>query len=69
MLKKRNVPFTEVDIGWDGPLWDELEKKSGMTTVPQIYLDDTCVGGHDELKALIDSGRFETVFASVLSSP
>lgn len=55
-------------MGWDGPLWDELEKKSGMTTVPQIYLDDTCIGGHDELKALIDSGRFEKVFASVLRS-
>lgn len=57
-----NVPFEEIDIGWTGSMWEVLERKTGMTTVPQILVDDRCIGGYDDLAALHRSGRWPDVF-------
>ena len=33
-----------------------LEKSNGMRTVPQIFINDTHVGGYSELSAIVTSG-------------
>lgn len=58
LLKRRNIPFEEIHIGWDDEAaWREAEKRSGMKTVPQIFIDGACVGGYTELAALDASGE------------
>lgn len=53
LLKRRGVDFREIPVSIDDEeKWDELEKKSGMKTMPQIFLDETLVGGFTELAAL-----------------
>jgi glutaredoxin 3 len=58
LLKRREVPFEEVHLGWDDAEgWKAAEKRSGMKSMPQIFIDDVCVGGYTELAALDKSGE------------
>jgi glutaredoxin 3 len=53
LLQQRGVPFKEMLLGWDDDkAWDDLTKKSGMKTVPQIFADDQLIGGFTELTEL-----------------
>jgi glutaredoxin 3 len=57
LLKRRSVPFQEILIGWDDEAgWRAAEKRSGMKTMPQIFLGEECLGGYTELAALDASG-------------
>jgi len=58
LLKRRNVVFQEILISWDDEAgWVEAEKRSGMKTMPQIFVDGKCLGGYTELAALDQSGE------------
>ncbi len=60
LLKNKNVNFTEIDITNNQSLIEEmLLKSSGRKTVPQIFIDDTHVGGCDDLYALNDKGELD----------
>ncbi|MGZ3653802.1 MAG: glutaredoxin domain-containing protein [Bdellovibrionota bacterium] len=64
LLKRRAVPFQEILIGWDDEAgWKEAEKRSGMKTMPQIFIDGKIVGGYTELAALDRSGELATLLA------
>jgi glutaredoxin 3 len=50
LLTQRGVPFETVMIDdWSEEAWDELVRKSGMKTVPQIYVDGKLIGGYTQL--------------------
>jgi glutaredoxin 3 len=58
LLNRRSIPFEEILVSWeDEAAWQELLKRSGMKTVPQIFVGDECVGGYTELAALDQSGK------------
>jgi glutaredoxin 3 len=59
LLKKRDVPFQEIDVTKDDETRTWLTKVTGMRTVPQIFIDGNPVGGSDELHALDRSGELE----------
>ena len=44
----------------------EMQRKSGRTTVPQIWIDGRHVGGSDELHDLDDSGQLDQLLAKAL---
>lgn len=53
LLKRRGIAFKEVLVPMDDEKqWDELEKRSGMKTMPQIFAGDRLIGGYNELSAL-----------------
>ena len=53
LLKKRNIPFEEIDIDLDYSKRNEMIKKSGgLTSVPQIFFKDHHIGGCDDLYKL-----------------
>ena len=53
LLKKKNIPFEEIDIDLDYSKRNEMIKKSGgRTSVPQIFLKDHHIGGCDDLYKL-----------------
>lgn len=64
-LKSKGVSWTEVRIDTD-PVERErmLARSGGRTSVPQIFVGDTHVGGYDDLMALHRAGRFEPLLAS-----
>ncbi len=53
LLKERGVPYREIQFEMDDDKsWDELIKRSGMQTVPQIFHGDRLIGGYSELADL-----------------
>jgi glutaredoxin 3 len=50
LLTQRGVSFETIMIDdWSDEAWDEWVKKSGMKTVPQIYVEDQLIGGYTQL--------------------
>ena len=53
LLKKKNIPFKEIDVDLDYSRRNEMIKKSnGRTSVPQIFFKDQHIGGCDDLYEL-----------------
>jgi glutaredoxin 3 len=63
LLKSKNIPFQEIDVTRDQALRQEIIRRSGRRTVPQIFIGDEPIGGFTELKALSDSGELENRLA------
>lgn len=60
LLKKKNVDFTEIDVSRDRDLRMKMtQRANGRTTVPQIFVGATHVGGCDDLYALDDAGKLD----------
>ena len=59
LLKKKGVPFEEVNLDEHPERWAECEKRSGRETVPQIFFGDRHIGGCDDLDALNRSGELD----------
>jgi glutaredoxin 3 len=57
LLKSKNIPFQEIDVTNDPALRQDIMKRSGQRTVPQIFIGDESIGGFVELKALSDKGE------------
>ncbi len=53
LLKRRGIGYREVRVADDDDSqWNELYKRSGMRTMPQIFNGDRLIGGYTELAAL-----------------
>ena len=60
LLRKKGVPFTEIDVGMDREKREEMEARAhGSHTVPQIFIGETYVGGSDDLHALDADGKLD----------
>jgi glutaredoxin 3 len=64
LLAQKHAPFEEIDLSGDWAARDALvEKAGGLTTVPQIWIGETHVGGSDELHALDRAGKLDALLA------
>jgi glutaredoxin 3 len=61
LLAKKGVAFREIDAPGGTPARAESEKRSGRTSVPQIFIDGRHVGGCDDLMALDRSGKLDAL--------
>jgi|GEM_PF-548234 glutaredoxin 3 len=53
LLNKRGIVFESVVVDPDDDqMWEDLYKRSGMKTVPQIFHGKKLIGGFRELDAL-----------------
>lgn len=59
LLESKNVPFVEYDVSTDSAKEQEMRQRSGRMTVPEIFIDDTLIGGCDDLFALETSGNLD----------
>jgi glutaredoxin 3 len=59
LLESKNVPFEEIDVDERPDAREEMMKRSGRRTVPQIFIGETHVGGSDDLHALDASGGLD----------
>ena len=59
LLERKGVAFEERDATHDPELRQEMMRRSGRATFPQIFVGDTHVGGCDDLMALEREGRLD----------
>lgn len=52
LLSSLGISFEEIDITKSPEIIVDLVKKSGMRTVPQIFVWDECLGGYDDIAKL-----------------
>lgn len=64
LLRRKGATFEEIDVGGQPELRQRMtELAHGRTTVPQIWIGDTHVGGCDDLHALDSAGRLDPLLA------
>ena len=59
LLEEKNISYTEINIeeeGWDR---EKLKELTGAMTVPQIIINDECIGGFESLMILNQSGKLD----------
>ena len=61
LLKEKGVHWTELDIEADPVTREAMVEASGRTSVPQIFINGTLVGGSEELFALDVRGDLDTL--------
>jgi len=60
LLAGKGVTFEEVDVeAVPGAREEMLERSGGCSTVPQIFIGGSHVGGCDDLQALDAAGRLD----------
>jgi len=64
LLKAKNVEFTLINVNDGQELRQEMEQRAGRTSVPQIFIGDTHVGGYDDMAALDDKGELDPLIAA-----
>ncbi|ABV95240.1 glutaredoxin-3 [Dinoroseobacter shibae DFL 12 = DSM 16493] len=64
LLSQKGVSFAETDV-WRAPQKkpEMIERAGGRTSVPQIFIGATHVGGCDELYALERAGKLDALLA------
>ncbi len=63
LLSKGVTSIDKVRIDLQPERRDEMMQRTGRRTVPQIYIDDTHVGGFDDLRALDLAGGLDSLLA------
>ncbi len=64
LLAAKGVAWTEINVSFDmAQLETMIERSSGRSTAPQIFVGEVHVGGWDELVALDSAGALEPLLA------
>ena len=63
LLGRKGVAFTEINVDGQPQLRAEMTRKAGRTSVPQIWIGDTHVGGCDDLYALERAGKLDVLLS------
>lgn len=65
LLSDKGATFEEHEISNDPERRAEMiQRANGRTTVPQIFIGDTHVGGSDDLAALERQGKLDALLAA-----
>jgi glutaredoxin 3 len=64
LLNKKGIKFEEIDVAGKSALREEMQQKAGgISTVPQIFIDDLHIGGSEELFELDIDGNLDDMLA------
>jgi glutaredoxin 3 len=56
LLEQSGIEYSETVLEFDTQEMDELTKRTGYETVPQIFFGSEFIGGSDDLQELISKG-------------
>lgn len=68
-LKSKGQVWTEVRIDLDFEQRQKMIAKANRTSVPQIFVGQTHVGGYDDMIALHRAGKLEPLLAGQAGEP
>lgn len=64
LLRSKGVDFTEIAVDGDPEKRQEMIRRSGRYTVPQIWIGERHIGGSDDLHALERRGELDALLAA-----
>lgn len=64
-LKGRGQTWTEIRVDLDAAEREKMIARTRRTSVPQIFIGETHVGGYDDMIALHRAGGLEPLLAEV----
>ena len=64
LLKRRGIPYEEINLARDPDGRAQLENKTGMVTFPQVVIGSETIGGFDQLLAADRAGRLRDLIAA-----
>lgn len=64
LLKSRRIDFDDVIVSDDPDSLEEMQRRSGQSAVPQVFIGDRHVGGFEDLDALAKSGGLDELLAA-----
>jgi len=64
LLKQKGVSYKEIDVENDEQAREEMIRRSGRQTVPQIFIGSYHVGGYEDLYRLNVRGELDTLLFS-----
>lgn len=65
LLRRKGWTFTEIDVTTDPAGQQDMSVRAGgRTSVPQIFIGETHVGGCDDLYALDRSGKLDPLLST-----
>jgi glutaredoxin 3 len=65
LLTRKGVEFREIEAPHGTPERAEsIRRSGGITSVPQIFIDDRHIGGCDALMALESSGKLDPLLTA-----
>ncbi|MEO7276527.1 MAG: glutaredoxin 3 [Sphingomicrobium sp.] len=65
ILENKGIAFAEISVDVGGEARDQmLVRANGRSTVPQIFIGETHVGGCDELVELERAGKLDALIAA-----
>ncbi len=65
LLRRKGAEFQEISVDGDRAGQAAMAQKAGgRSTVPQIFIGETHVGGCDDLYALEETGRLDPLLAA-----
>ncbi len=68
LLAKKGVAFDEIDIeAVSGARAEMIDRAMGRTSVPQIFIGETHVGGYDDISALERRGQLDALLSNGVS--
>ena len=65
-LKSKGLAWTEVRIDTDPVAREAMVAKARRTSVPQIFVGETHVGGYDDMMALHRAGKLDALLGGGL---
>ena len=64
LLRKKGVTFSELEVSSNPALRAKMiERAGGRTSVPQIFIGNTHIGGCDDLHDLDSDGKLDQLLA------
>lgn len=64
LLVRKGVDYEEIVASMDPEKREEMRRRSGRMTYPQIFIGDRHVGGCDDLHALEAAGKLDALLAA-----
>lgn len=64
LLDKKGWPYESLIVDGNSDLLEEMIKRTGRETVPQIYIGEHHVGGFDDLAELDSSDELDSLYAN-----
>ncbi len=64
LLESKSIPFEEKNLENDPAELKALKERTGMRTVPQIFIGEDLIGGYTELSQIDQSGELDQLLNS-----